>query len=191
VLPGGDMDVLLPGDAVALGLIDGFLAQAHVSAVNPPALTTVLLADIPEALQLTEALGRDLRERREAILSEVLQRFQGHAVTTRAAALAASFDGPTRALRFAQALRQALHDQLSLEIRIGLHSGECRQADGVLAGAAVDVGTGVLRAARAGEVLVSAEVRDLATGCGIAFHSVGRRSATDDAAARELFAVEG
>ncbi len=191
VLPGRDMDVLLPGDAAALACIDNFLAEAHISRANAPALTTVLLADIPDALQLTEALGRDLRERRDAILSEVLAQFQGHAVAADPAGLLASFDGPARALRFAQALRQALHDQLSLEIRIGLHSGECRQADGMLAGAAVDVGTGVLRAARSGEVLVSAEVRELAAGCGIAFRSVGQRGSANDVGTRELFAVEG
>lgn len=191
VLPGQDMDVLVPGDTAALGLIEGFLAQAHASREPAPALTTVLLADIPDTLQLTDALGSELRARRDAILNEALSRFQGHAAGGDPAGLLASFDGPARALRFAQALRQALHDQLRLDIRIGLHSGECRRADGSLAGAAVDVGSGVLRAARVGEVLVSAEVRDLAAGSGIAFRSVGRRGPADGADARELFAMEG
>lgn len=191
VLSGRDMDVLVPGDAVALGLIESFLAQAHASPAQAPALLTVLLADIPDTLQLTDGLGRELRARRDAILSEALTRFQGQAAGGDPVGLLASFDGPARALRFAQALRQALHDQLRLDIRIGLHAGECRRADGGLAGAAVDVGSGVLRAARAGEVLASVEVRDLAIGSGIAFRSVGHRGPAGSPGARELFAVEG
>jgi len=84
----------------------------------------------------------------------------------------ARFDGPARGIRCALAIREAVRE-LGLELRIGLHAGECEVLDGKVAGIAVSIGARVSALAAAGEVLVSQTVRDLVAGSGIAFEDRG------------------
>jgi pimeloyl-ACP methyl ester carboxylesterase len=195
LLPGSDMDVLLPGDHEPLALIEAFLAAARGGHSDGTLLTTVLLADVPDEDNLVAKLGsvrwNEWRARRRTILHEALRKFHGRAVVQESNDLMVSFDGPARALRFAQSLRKEMRDKMQIEIRIGLHTGEGVRAGGRLDGKAVKIGKGILQAAQSGEVLASAEVRDLCAGSGIEFHSVGLHQISGDAGERELFALEG
>jgi class 3 adenylate cyclase len=91
------------------------------------------------------------------------------------------FDGPARAIRCAQAIRDAV-EALGLQVRLGLHTGECEVLDGKIAGLAVAIGARVSAQATAGEVLVSQTVKDLVAGSGIGF---------DDRGPADLEAVPG
>jgi len=101
-------------------------------------------------------------------------RFRGKEVDTAGDGFVASFDGPARAIRCAQALRDAVRE-LGLEIRTGVHTGECEVHDGKFAGIAVSIGARVAAEAAPGEVLVSHTVKDLVAGTGIAFDERGER----------------
>ena len=86
----------------------------------------------------------------------------------------ATFDGPARAIRCAQAVADSVGG-IGLELRAGVHTGECEVHDGKLAGIAVSVGARVAALAGAGEVLVTSTVRDLVSGSGIEFEERGER----------------
>jgi class 3 adenylate cyclase len=86
----------------------------------------------------------------------------------------ASFDGPARAIRCGGAVREALKE-LGLEVRTGLHTGECELVDGKVGGIAVHIGARVASEAAPGEVLVSSTVKDLVAGSGIEFEPRGMR----------------
>lgn len=195
LLPGTDMDVLVPGDAAALAPIAEFLAQLGPATHSPRALTTVLCLAIAEAEQLAASFGdarwQDLMVRHRAIVRAELGRFQGREAVLPKGHFLASFDGPTRALRFARAVRQTLRDQLRFEIRVGVHTGECIRSGDALSGPAVDVGTAVLTAAEAGEVLATAAVKDLGVGSGIEFREIGTQDLRGVAGRWPLYAVEG
>jgi pimeloyl-ACP methyl ester carboxylesterase len=195
LLPGSDMDVLLPGDDEPLEVIERFLGEAREVESDGKLLKTVVLADVPEEDKLAVNLGsvrwNEWRIRRRTILQEALRHFHGRAVVQESNDLMVSFDGPARALRFAQALRKEMREQMQIEIRIGLHTGECVRTGGRLDGKAVQIGQDVLRVAQSGEVLASVEVRDLTAGSGIEFRSIGLHQLGGDAGERELFALEG
>ena len=87
----------------------------------------------------------------------------------------ATFDGPARAIRCAQAI-VANVGELGLDLRAGLHTGECELHDGKLAGIAVSVGSRVAAEAKPGQVLVSSTVTDLVAGSGIEFEHLGARA---------------
>jgi class 3 adenylate cyclase len=126
-----------------------------------------------------------------AIVRDALTRFQGREMPDGGAGFLVNFDGPARALRFASAVRQAARDQLRLEIRVGLHIGECQRVGDTLTGEAVEVGAGVLQATQPGEILVTPAVRDLVAGSGIELRSVGAHQLHGVAGRWELYALEG
>ena len=101
-----------------------------------------------------------------------LGRFHGVEIDTAGDGFFASFDGPARAIRCAEAIRDAV-GEIGLEVRLGLHAGECEILDGKVAGIAVAIGARVAARAEAGEVLVSQTVKDLVTGSGIGFDDRG------------------
>jgi Adenylate and Guanylate cyclase catalytic domain len=103
-----------------------------------------------------------------------LTRFRGRELDTAGDGFFASFDGPARAIRCACAITNAVRD-LGLEIRAGLHTGECEQVDGKVGGIAVHIGARVASLAGPGEVLVSQTVHDLVVGSQIAFEDRGER----------------
>ncbi|MGH8183813.1 MAG: adenylate/guanylate cyclase domain-containing protein [Rhodanobacteraceae bacterium] len=195
VLPGGDMDVLVPGDDRTLDLIGEFLTGLGQVARSERALTTVLCIGIAQAEQLAANLGdlrwQDLLIRHRAIVRAELTRFDGHESGNARDGFLVSFDGPARALRFARSLRQALRDQLRLEIRVGAHTGECARAADRLSGPAVEIGTAVLQAAQPGEVLATAAVRDLGVGSGLELRELGAQVLEGVPGRWDLYALEG
>jgi class 3 adenylate cyclase len=141
-------------------------------------LATVLFTDLVDSTAKAAELGGawpSLLTAHNAAIRRELARFRGETIDTAGDGFFASgFDGPARAIRCACAIRDAV-TSLDLEIRVGVHTGECDIVDGKLAGLAVAVGARVAAQAGVGEVLVSGTVRDLVAGSGIAFASRGIR----------------
>jgi hypothetical protein len=103
-----------------------------------------------------------------------LARFRGREIDTAGDGFFASFDGPARAIRCAMAIADDVR-ALGLELRAGLHTGECELLDGKVTGIAVHVGARVAAEAAPGEVLVSSTVKDLVAGSGLRFEDRGER----------------
>jgi class 3 adenylate cyclase len=118
-----------------------------------------------------------------------LVRFRGTEIDVAGDGFFARFDGPARAIRCACAITDAVRE-LGLEIRLGLHTGECEVMDGKVGGIAVHIGARVAKHARPGEVLVSSTVKDLVAGSGIRFHERGFAELRGVAEEWRLFAVE-
>ncbi|HKO74886.1 MAG TPA: adenylate/guanylate cyclase domain-containing protein [Gaiellaceae bacterium] len=156
-------------------------------------LATVLFTDIIGSSAKASALGdrgwRELLERHHALVRRELLRFRGRELDTAGDGFLASFDGPARAIRCACAIVASLRE-LDLEIRAGLHTGECEIVDGKVAGIAVHTGARVAAQAQGGEVLVSSTVKDLVAGSGIRFADRGVRELAGVPGEWHLFAVE-
>jgi class 3 adenylate cyclase/pimeloyl-ACP methyl ester carboxylesterase len=139
-------------------------------------LATVLFTDIvgstAKAAELGDRAWSDLVERHHALVRAHLDRYRGREFDTAGDGFFASFDGLIRAIRCAVAVRGAVRD-LGLEIRAGLHTGECELIGEKPGGIAVNIGARVAAEAQAGEVLVSQTVKDLVAGSGIAFEDRG------------------
>src|SRR5581483_3869401 len=156
-------------------------------------LATVLFTDIVGSTRRASELGdrgwRDLLERHHALVRRELLRFRGRELDTAGDGFLAAFDGPARAIRCACAILAQV-GELGLELRAGLHTGECELVDGKLAGIALHTGARVAAEARPGEVLVSSTVRDLVAGSGIRFEERGERELAGVPGSWRLFAVE-
>jgi len=175
-----------------------FLEQLHGSggweeAESDRLLATVLFTDIVGSSERLATLGdrawRELLERHHALVRRELVRFRGSEVDTAGDGFFASFDGPARAIRCGAAIVDAM-DELSLQVRAGLHTGECEVIDGKVAGIAVHTGARVASHAEPGEVLVSSTVRDLVAGSGIAFEDRGTHELKGVPGEWRLFAVD-
>ncbi len=139
-------------------------------------LATVLFTDIvgstERASQLGDRAWRELLDRHHTVIRRRLTQFRGEEIDTAGDGFFASFDGPGRAIECARSVVTDVRT-LGLELRVGLHTGECERHDGKLTGIAVPVGARVAGAAEPGEVLVSSTVKDLVAGSGIAFEDRG------------------
>jgi pimeloyl-ACP methyl ester carboxylesterase len=156
-------------------------------------LATVLFTDIVGSTERAAELGdrawRELLERHHAVVRRQLVRFRGREVDTAGDGFCASFDGPARAIRCASAIVEGMQE-LGLDVRAGLHTGECELVDGKVAGIAVHTGARVASHAGPGDVLVSSTVKDLVAGSGIRFHDRGTRELKGVPGEWRLFAAE-
>jgi class 3 adenylate cyclase len=163
----------LPGagdpEAVA-GEIEEFLTGARAGGSPDRVLATVLFTDIVDSTRRAAELGdmawRELRERHDALTRTQLERFRGREVKQTGDGFLASFDGPARAIRCACEVRDEARE-LGLEMRAGIHTGECELTGDDLAGLAVHVAARVAATAQPNEVFVSGTVRDLVMGSGV------------------------
>jgi class 3 adenylate cyclase len=165
------------GDSGALlGHIEQFLTGKRHTHEPERVLVTVLFADIVGSTERAVRLGdhswRELLRAFYAKVREVLHDFRGREIHTAGDGFLAAFDGPARAIRCAGAIREAVRS-LGLEVRCGLHTGECEFVGEDLAGIAVHIGARVASLAAPGEVLVSQTVRDLVAGSGLIFEERG------------------
>jgi class 3 adenylate cyclase len=155
-------------------------------------LATVLFTDIvsstARAAEAGDSAWRVVLERHNAIVRQELARFRGVEHDTAGDGFFASFDGPARAIRCACAIRDALQS-LGIEVRAGLHTGECEVLDGKVAGIAVATGARVSAHAAPNEVLVSQTVKDLVAGSNIGFVPHGTVSLKGVPGEWQLFAV--
>jgi class 3 adenylate cyclase/pimeloyl-ACP methyl ester carboxylesterase len=177
--------VELPGDSHTLwggdtdGLVDeleefftGFRRGPEPDRVLATVLFTDIVGSTRTAVELGDRRWRELLAGHEATVRRQLERFRGHEVDTAGDGFFATFDGPARAVRCATSIRDAVRP-LGLEIRAGVHTGECELDGDKVRGIAVNTGARVSALAGPGEVLVSATVRDLVSGSGIEFEERG------------------
>ena len=135
-----------------------------------------------------DSVWRELLQRHHTVVRRELARYQGRELDTAGDGFFAAFDGPARAVQAASAIRDALQ-ALEIEIRAGLHTGECEVSDGKIAGIAVSIGARISSVAAPGEVLVSSTVKDLVGGSGLQFEDRGEHQLKGVPEAWRLFAV--
>ena len=155
-------------------------------------LATVLFTDIVDSTARAAELGdrawRQLLQKHHETVRSQLGRFRGKEMDTAGDGFFATFDGPARAIHCAFAIRESVRE-LDLEVRAGLHSGECELVDGKAGGIAVHIGARVASLAEPGEVLVSSTVKDLVAGSGIEFEDRGEHQLKGISEGWHLFTV--
>jgi pimeloyl-ACP methyl ester carboxylesterase len=175
-LPGPDHFAWVGDTDAILDEVEEFLTGDRRGQEPDRILTTVMFTDIVGATERAVALGdrrwRDLLDSHHTVIREQLTRFRGREIDTAGDGVFAAFDGPARGVRCASAIVREMR-RLGLEIRAGLHTGECEILGDKLSGIAVHTGARVASLADAGEVLVSSTVKDLVAGSGIAFEDRG------------------
>jgi pimeloyl-ACP methyl ester carboxylesterase len=191
-LPGDD-HLPFVGDADALvDEVQEFLTGTREHVEPDRVLATVLFTDIVGSTERAAAIGdrkwRDLLDGYYALARRELGRFRGREIDTAGDGFFAAFDGPARAIRCAEAISTGVRS-LGIEIRAGLHTGECEVIGEKVGGIAVHIGARVASLARAGEVLVSSTVKDLVAGSGIGFEDRGTQTLKGVPGEWRLFAV--
>ena len=183
----GDSDALL-------GEVEQFLTGVRHDPEPDRVLATVLFTDIFESTERAAELGdqqwRDLLARHHSLIRRELSRFRGREIDTAGDGFFVTFDGPARAIRCAKAIQNAV-TQLGLNVRVGLHTGECEVMDEKVTGIAVHIGARVMNHATPGEVLVSSTVKDLVAGSGIGFVDRGAYELKGVPGKWRMFAVTG
>jgi class 3 adenylate cyclase/pimeloyl-ACP methyl ester carboxylesterase len=184
------------GEDDALDVVEEFLTGSRQARQPEPdrVLKTVMFTDIVASTERAAELGdrrwRELLDGHDRTIRRELGRFRGEEVKTTGDGFLAAFDGPGRAISCAQAIATD-SDDLGLEIRAGLHTGECELRHGDLAGIAVHIGARVAALARPGEVLVTSTVRDLVSGSGVEFDDRGRHELKGVPGEWQVLAVRG
>ena len=153
-----------------------FLTGQQAEVADDRVLATVLFTDIVDSTRRAAEIGdRDwhaLLDAHDAVVRSQLARFRGREVNTSGDGFLATFDGPQRAIRCAMAIRDAVQ-ALGIEVRAGLHTGECEVRGDDIGGIGVHIGARVSALAGPNEVLVSSTLRDLVIGSGLKFEDRG------------------
>ncbi len=174
--PGDFHESAMGRDEEVLDEIEEFLTGTRQEYEIDRVLKTILFTDIVGSSERAVSMGdrrwHEVLEAHDSAVRAELERFHGHEVKTMGDGFLAAFDGPARAIRCAQAVTDKAAD-MGLEVRTGLHTGECMARGDDLAGIAVHIGARVGRLAGPGEVLVTSTVRDLVTGSGVEFNDRG------------------
>jgi uncharacterized protein (TIGR00369 family) len=164
----------------------------EITAESSRVLTTVLFTDIVGSTRRAAELGddrwRQVLAEHHAVVREQIRRFRGREVDTAGDGFLVAFDGAARAVRCAMAARDQLR-RIGLEVRSGVHAGECDESGGKLVGIAVHIGSRLLGLAQPGEVLVSSTVKDLVAGSGIEFDDRGEHTLKGIVGAWHLYAA--
>ncbi len=175
-LPGSDHLFWLSDAEAILGEIEEFLTGVRGAPEPDRVLKTVLFTDVVGATEKAASLGdrrwRDLLESHDSAVRRGLARFRGQEMNTTGDGFFATFDGPARAVRCALEIAQSVHS-LGLDIRAGLHTGECEVMGHDIGGLVVHIGARIAALAAPGEVLVSSTVKDLVAGSGLSFRDHG------------------
>ena len=181
----GDQDAILDE-------VEEFLVGSRRAAEPERALATILFTDIVGSTEKAATLGdrswRQLLERHDAAIRRQLTLHRGREVKTMGDGFLATFDGPARAIRCAEALRGEL-GTLGLEVRAGIHTGEVELIGEDVGGIGVHVAARISALAGPGQVLASRTVRDLVVGSGIEFSALGSRELKGVAEDWEVFSV--
>jgi class 3 adenylate cyclase len=175
-LAGDDAPPFAGDSDAALDEIEEFLTGVRHGPEPDRVLATVLFTDIVASTERAAKLGdrkwRELLDAHHVRIRTELSRFRGREIDTAGDGFLATFDGPARAVRCAQAIGSSVRD-LGLEVRAGVHTGEIELANGDIRGIAVHIGARVAAIAGPNEVFVSSTVKDLVAGSGLAFEDVG------------------
>jgi pimeloyl-ACP methyl ester carboxylesterase/class 3 adenylate cyclase len=177
-LPGDDHITFLGDHDLITSEIEHFLTGRRHAPETDRVLATILFTDIIGSTERAAVVGdrawKELLEDHYAVVRRELNAYRGREIDTAGDGFMAAFDGPARAIRCAHAISAAAHGT-GVEIRAGLHTGECELMGEKLAGIAVHVAARVAGAAGSGEVLVSSTVKDLVAGSEIGFEDLGER----------------
>jgi class 3 adenylate cyclase len=169
-----------------------FLTGQQPEVADDRVLATVLFTDIVDSTRRAAEIGdRDwhaLLDAHDAVVRAQLVRFRGREVNTSGDGFLAMFDGPQRAIRCAMAIRDAVQ-ALGLQVRAGLHTGECEVRGDDIGGIAVHIGARVSALAAPNDVLVSSTLRDLVIGSGLEFEQRGNHELKGVPGEWHLFAV--
>lgn len=178
VVPGSDTLFFTQGADEIVDHIEQFITGAPPVRETDRALATVLFTDIVGSTEHATTLGdkrwTDLLNRHDQLVSHQLERHRGRKVNPTGDGILATFEGPARAVRCAQAICQAVRS-LGIEVRAGVHTGEVELRGEDIGGIAVHIGQRVSALAGPGEVLVSRTVTDLVAGSGLQFEERGER----------------
>jgi pimeloyl-ACP methyl ester carboxylesterase len=179
-IPGKDHFVWLDESGRVLSEIRAFVDAAQESLEPDRVLATVLFTDIVDSTQRAAALGdvewRSVIDTHFSLARSHIRRFRGREVKTLGDGILATFDGPARAVRCAQAIVGSVRP-LGIAIRAGLHTGEVEvRDDNDVAGIAVNIASRISHLAGSEEILVSSTVKDLVAGSGLAFDDLGPRA---------------
>jgi class 3 adenylate cyclase len=169
-----------------------FLTGQQADVADDRVLATVLFTDIVDSTRRAAEMGdRDwhaLLDAHDAVIRSQLARFRGREVNTSGDGFLAMFDGPQRAIRCAMAIRDAVQ-ALGIEVRAGLHTGECEMRGDDIGGIGVHIGARVSALAGPNDVLVSSTLRDLVIGSGLEFEDRGAHALKGVPGEWRLFAV--
>jgi class 3 adenylate cyclase len=193
VLPGAD-HIPFYGDADGYAEeIEEFLTGARHAPLSDRILTTVMFTDVVGSTERAAALGdarwRDLLSRHDELMRAEIDRHRGREVKTMGDGFLATFDGPARGIRCAHAVADRVR-ALDVQLRAGLHTGECELIGADIGGMAVNIGARISALAGPGEVLVSSTVKDLVVGSGISFTDRETRALKGVPGEWRLFAVD-
>jgi class 3 adenylate cyclase len=175
-LPGRNMYHFVEPWRESFREITEFLTGERADVADDRVLATVLFTDIVDSTRRAAEMGdRDwhaLLDAHDAVVRSQLTRFRGREVNRTGDGFLAMFDGPQRAIRCAMAIRDAVQS-LGIQVRAGLHTGECEVRGDDIGGIAVHIGARVSALAGPNDVLVSSTLRDLVIGSGIGFEERG------------------
>jgi class 3 adenylate cyclase len=193
-LPGKDHIPFVGDNAMEIAdAIEEFLTGSRASVPVDRVLATVLFTDIVGSTEKAAALGdsrwRNLLDKPHTTIRSNLARFRGHEVKTAGDGILATFDGPARGVRCACAISEEIHP-LGIDVRAGLHTGDCEIMGDDVGGIAVHIGARVASLASAGEVLVSRTVKDLVAGSGLRFADRGNQILKGVHGDWQIYAVE-
>jgi pimeloyl-ACP methyl ester carboxylesterase len=192
-LPGGSLSMTPNIDAV-IDELSEFLTGERPPVEVERVLTTVVFTDIVGSTERASLLGdrrwRALLDTHDAAIREQLRVFRGNEIKTTGDGFLASFDGPARAIRCGQAILECTAD-LDIEVRIGLHTGECEVRGDDLGGLAVHIAARVGALASPAEILVSSIVKDLVVGSGLEFDDRGDHELEGVPGTWRLLAIDG
>ena len=181
-----------PESAPDLDEIEQFLTGTRHVQVADRVLTTVLYTDIVGSTERAATMGdrrwHELLDTHDTVIRRELTRFRGREVNTTGDGFLAAFDGPARAIQCARAITVEAQ-AIGVDVRAGLHTGECEVRGDDLAGIAVHIGARVAAKAGPREVLVSSTVRDLVAGSGIEFADQGEHELKGVPGTWRLYAV--
>lgn len=182
----GDQDAILDE-------IEEFLTGKRRGPEPDRVLATVMFTDIVGSTEAAGKLGdrewRRIVERHDELVRTQLERHRGEELKTMGDGFLATFDGPARAVRCGAAIRDGVRG-LGIEVRVGLHTGECERLNGDIGGIAVAIGARIEAKAASGEVLVSSTVKDLVAGSGIVFEDRGTHELKGVPGSWALFAAQ-
>jgi class 3 adenylate cyclase len=191
-LPGRNIEHFVEPWRPSFQEIAEFLTGQQPEVADDRVLATVLFTDIVDSTRRAAEIGdRDwhaLLDAHDAVVRSQLARFRGREVNTSGDGFLAMFDGPQRAIRCAMAIRDAVH-ALGIEVRAGLHTGECEVRGDDIGGIGVHIGARVSALARPNDVLVSSTLRDLVIGSGLEFEDRGAHELKGVPGEWQLFAV--
>ena len=193
-LPGRNMYHFVEPWRASFQEIAEFLTGHQAEVADDRVLATVLFTDIVDSTRRAAEIGdRDwhaLLDAHDAVVRAQLARFRGREVNTSGDGFLAMFDGPQRAIRCAMSIRDAVQ-ALGIEVRAGLHTGECEVRGDDIGGIAVHIGARVSALAGPNDVLVSSTLRDLVIGSGLEFDDRGAHTLKGVPGDWHLFAAAG